>query len=138
MVGHGRKINAVIDNGKDGERAFCVSGPGSVIMLVLERLAIMEERDEEARRHDLMRSVRSFMSSDGKKHFAWLQNWFWDALDYLEREKGVVVQNIVDQCWTATQFDEDADYQFVAELECVIHDAWHKLEKGVANDNRYV
>jgi hypothetical protein len=98
--------------------------------------------DAESKRRNRLWSVRSYKCPDGKTHSAWLQNWFWDALDYLEREKNVDVEKLVNQCWASSRaLEDEADYQFMAHLEFVIHDAWHQLvvmpEKGVANDNCY-
>jgi hypothetical protein len=82
--------------------------------------------------------------------YAWLQNWFWDALDYLEREKHLDVEDMVTVCWADSRFlgveegevistGAKADDEFTARLEYAIHDAWHQLvikpERGVANDN---
>ena len=60
---------------------------------------------------------------DGVARMVTLQNWSWDALDFMEQRDGESRQEVIDFCWHEAQKDPagDADYEFAALLEYYIH-----------------
>jgi predicted DNA-binding ribbon-helix-helix protein len=77
---------------------------------------------------------------DGVARLVTLQNWSWDALDFMVERESQDRQAIIDFCWNiAKEHDEgDADYQFAAALEHYIHQFMSSRAQAVgdfANDD---
>jgi predicted DNA-binding ribbon-helix-helix protein len=79
--------------------------------------------DEETKTYHRAFSPRVLDCPDGIARMVTLQNWSWDALDFIAERDGMDRQAIIDFCWHTAQEHPagDADYEFAALLAYYIH-----------------
>jgi len=83
-------------------------------------------------------SACSFRCPDGVTRLIFLENWYWENLDWI-LTKGETIEEIISFCWNlAKDHERDPEYEFKATLAYYIHRAsrhYVSIDDKLANDD---